>query len=38
MSQVKFNNKRNTSAFNNALQFIPKFSNFTFNDIGDGIL
>ena len=36
--QVKFNGKRNTSAFTHALKFIQKFSNSSFHEIDEGIL
>ena len=38
LSQVKFNGKRNSSAFNHALQFIQNVSNLNFQGIDEGIL
>ena len=38
LSQVKFNGKRNSSAFNHVLQFIQNVSNYDFQGIDEGIL
>ena len=38
LSQVKFNSKRNSSAFNHVFQFIQKVSNYNFQGIDEGIL
>ena len=38
LSQVKFNGKRNSSAFNHVFQFIQNVSNYDFQGIDEGIL
>ena len=38
LSQIKFNGKSNSSAFNHALQFIQNVSNSNFQGIDEGIL
>ena len=38
LSQVKFNGKRNSSAFNHVFQFIQSVSNYDFQGIDEGIL
>lgn len=38
LSQVKFNGKKNSSAFNHVFQFIQNVSNYNFQGIDEGIL
>ena len=38
LSQVKFNGKKNSSAFNHVFQFIQNVSNYDFQGIDEGIL
>ena len=38
LSQVKFNGKKNSSAFNHVFPFIPNVSNYDFQGIDEAIL